>query len=119
MERLQLQRNRSQLMTVRRTQDTLSHNTQVTPPDICHHHSNSSLVICLEFPTARAPSHTHAQTHTVMIQKGELFLWYREECEGKKGNERQTELWFPLRVVSHEHEGGKKRDYSGMAAIAT
>lgn len=45
-----------------------------------------------------------------MIQKGELFLWYREECKGKKGNQRQTELWFPLRVVSHEHEGGTERE---------
>lgn len=62
--------------------------------------------------------------HTVMIQKGELFLCCREECKGKKGNERQAELWFPLQVVSHKHEGGterreKKSDYSGMAAIAT
>lgn len=44
-----------------------------------------------------------------MIQKGELVLWYGEECKGKKGNERQIELWFPLRVVSHEHEGGTER----------
>lgn len=36
-------------------QDTLSYNTQVAPPDICHRHSNPSLVICLEFPAARAP----------------------------------------------------------------
>lgn len=28
---------------------------------------------------------------------------------GKQANERQTELWFPLRVVSHEHEGGVDR----------
>lgn len=55
MERLQLQRNPGQLMTVCSAQDTLSYNTQVTPPDICHRHSNPSLVICLEFPAARAP----------------------------------------------------------------
>lgn len=53
---------------------------------------------------------THTHKHTVMIQKGELDLWYKEECKGKKGNERQIELWFPLQVVSHEHEGGTERE---------
>lgn len=42
---------------------------------------------------------------------------------GKKGNKRQIELWFPLQAMSHKHEGvsqkKEKKDYSGMATIAT
>lgn len=56
-----------------------------------------------------------------------LLIGYREDNEEEKkaGNERQIELWFPLRVVSHKHEGGTERSLKKntilgwLAAIAT
>lgn len=106
------QRTYSQLQTVGSSHDSLpclgSHRYVPPPPplDICHCHSNSWVVIILESPAARAPS-----TLTPMIQKGGLFLWYGEECKGgEKGEWETDEMWFPLRVVSHEHEGGTQTE---------
>lgn len=52
--------------------------------------------------------------YTERERGGKLSCSFAAEksVKGKKGNERQTELRFPLQVVTHKHEGGM--DYSGM-----
>lgn len=33
-----------------------------------------------------------------------------KKCRWKKENDRQTEMRFPQQAMSHEHEGGAKRE---------
>lgn len=92
MERSQSQRNHSQPMTAHCTQDTTSCNTQVTLLDICYHHSNSS---------AEFPPRTHAHT----LKESWAVPLVQRRMQREKRGMRDTELRFPLQVVSHKHEG--------------
>lgn len=52
----------------------------------------------------------------------ELLLWHGGEPKGKRRSEEdKLNCGFHCKFVSHKHEGGmgRKRDYSGMAAIET
>lgn len=51
----------------------------------------------------------------------ELFLWYEERKGKRRREENKLNCGFHCKFVSHKHEGrmGRKRDYSGMAAIET
>lgn len=69
--------------------------------------------------TARISMLFWGSPRTHVIHKGYPSPFVKTLKKRKKGNKRQIELWFPLQIVSHEHEGGTEKDYSGMAAIAT
>lgn len=110
MERLQLQRNHGRLMTVCSAQDTLSYNTQVTPPDICHCHSNPSLVICLEFPAARAPWHTHATNTQRWFRKASCSFGAEKNVKGKRGMRDRLNCGFHCELwVMNTREGRREK----------
>lgn len=46
----------------------------------------------------------HTQAHADDSERRAVPL-VEKRMSGKKGNKRQIELWFPLQVMSHEHEG--------------
>lgn len=88
---------------------------QVTLTDIHHHHGNSANQ---RWSVRNSPSVYSVRERA---RGAEPFLRYGEH-EGKHRRERdKLNCGFHCKFVSHKHEGGmgRKRNYSGMAAIET
>lgn len=111
MDRFQLQRNQSPLLTVCSTQDTLSCNTQVTPLDVCRRHSNSSLVMFLEFPTAHATEHTLTRKLR-WFRKTSCAFGTEKNVGGRKGVRGRLNCGFHCKLwvtSTREEQRGKKK----------